>query len=116
EAAAEHYRVAIALQAVAESGVSRPRCQLLLALGDACVRAGDTPRARAAFLDAAALARRELDPAALAHAALGMGGVVVTPGVVDHQLVQLLQEALEGVPKSKPALRARLLARLAMEH
>ena len=36
-------------------------------------------------------------------------------GVVDETVVRLIEEALAAVGESDPALRARLLARLAME-
>jgi tetratricopeptide (TPR) repeat protein len=101
-----------ALEAVGES--SR-RGELLLALGDARLRAGDTAKAREAFAAAAAVAR-EASPAAelLARAALGFSGLGVTIIAVDRAAVALLEDALAALPETHP-LRARLLARLAIE-
>jgi DNA-binding SARP family transcriptional activator len=110
-----------ALEAVGES--SR-RGELLLALGDARLRAGEQERAREAFAAAAGVARAlgaeagggEPSPAAelLAHAALGFSGLGVTIIAVDRDAVALLQRALNVLPADHP-LRARLLARLAIE-
>lgn len=89
------------------------RCELLLGLGDAQARAGDTPAARETFLTAAALARELELPEQLGHAALGYGGRFVwEAGRGDPDLVPLLEEAVGGLPDESP-LRAKLLARLA---
>src|SRR6516225_9489078 len=90
------------------------RCDLLLALGEAHHRAGAHRRASAAFRQAAALARELPSPERLARAALGYGGPRGSFGVVDHELVSLLEEALWTLDEHD-AVRARLLARLAME-
>src|SRR6516225_10181282 len=90
------------------------RCDLLLALGEAHHRAGAHRRANAAFRQAAALARELTSPERLARAALGYGGPRGSFGVVDHELVSLLEEALWTLDEND-AVRARLLARLAME-
>jgi len=52
----------------------------------------------------------------LARAALGLAGTVVTPGVVDAQVVALLTEAIDALGGEDSALRVRLLGRLAMEY
>ncbi|HEY1275240.1 MAG TPA: AAA family ATPase [Thermoleophilaceae bacterium] len=93
------------------------RCELLLELGDSLYPAGDGERAREVFLEAASIARVTRDPARLARAAVGLGGpgIRMTPGVVDATLVDLLEEALAALRDSEPALRARVMARLAME-
>jgi tetratricopeptide (TPR) repeat protein len=90
------------------------RLQVLLALGDARMKAGDDDGARATFLDAADVARELNDPAALAEAALGYGGrfVWVRAGSDPH-LIPLLEEALATLPPDDSPLRVRLLARLA---
>jgi len=90
------------------------RCELLLAVGHAQVRAGHSAPARQTFLQAAELARRLERPDALAPAALGYGGRVVWARAgVDERLIPLLREALAGVDEHDAALRARLMARLA---
>jgi len=91
------------------------RVALLLAQGDACLRAGDAAAAREALHQAADLARANGFARELAQAALGYGRVVVLPGEVDEPVVTLLEQALEVVPPEATALRARLLARLARE-
>ncbi len=94
---------------------SDERVELLLRLGEARFHMGDTPASRAAFEAAAAMGRAERQPEVMARAALGIGLVMVTNGVVDDELVALLEEALTRLPPGTNALRARLLARLAME-
>jgi tetratricopeptide (TPR) repeat protein len=63
----------------------------------------------------AALARALGSGELLARAALGAGGVGVTILDVDRGLVALLEEGLDALAETAPALRARLLARLATE-
>jgi DNA-binding SARP family transcriptional activator len=89
------------------------RSQLLLRVGDALLRAGETQRGRAAYLEAAELARTAGDRELLARAALGRSGIGVVIRAVDREQVALLEEALEGTEDE--ALRAALLARLAVE-
>jgi tetratricopeptide (TPR) repeat protein len=90
------------------------RCELLLTLGEAQSRAGDSPTAKRAFLEAAGSARAMGRSYGLARAALGYGGRFVWEADRgDPHLVPLLEEGLRVVPAGEPALRARLLARLA---
>lgn len=90
------------------------RCELLLRLGDAKARAGDTAGARDAFLETAALAKKLDLPEHLGRAALGYGGRFVwEAGRGDPHLVPLLEEALAALPEADSSLRAKLLARLA---
>lgn len=91
------------------------RFELLLILGDARMKAGDRPRARATFKEAATIARRLGKPERLARVALGLGGANVEYAVVDNELIELFQEALALLPTEDSALRARLLARLTLE-
>ena len=83
EEAAEHYRRALV----------EPRLDILLALGAAELRAGD-PTARETFAAAAQLARERNERGALAEAALGIAGRHAEAGVVDHDSIALLEEAL----------------------
>jgi hypothetical protein len=90
------------------------RCELLLALGDAQARAGDTSASRGSFRQAADLAERLGLPEHLARAALGYGGRFiweVSRGDVDR--VPLLERALVALGVDYSTLRVRLLAGLA---
>jgi tetratricopeptide (TPR) repeat protein len=91
------------------------RAGLLLALGDAHMRAGDPDAAHEAFAKAANVSRGNGLPHEHARAALGYGLVVVRPGETDETLLALLQQALEQIADDELGLRARLLARLARE-
>lgn len=87
------------------------RAELLVELGRAQVHAGfaearDT--LRTAARSAAAVGRPDL----LARAALDFGAFALSPGVVDEELVSLLEEALAALDPSDSTLRVRLLARL----
>ncbi|HEY7076750.1 MAG TPA: AAA family ATPase [Solirubrobacteraceae bacterium] len=104
EEAVRHYDHALAVDR---------RGDLLAAVGEAHLRAGDVPASRECFSAAAAVAREAGDGALLARAALGRSGLSVTVLGHDAETVALLEEALAAV--SDDALRARLLGRLAIE-
>ena len=95
------------------------RCELLLALGDARWRAGEAEKARETFLKVLAIA----EPLALsdqhARAALGYGGGghggFSVADRADPKLVELLRTALGALPARDSLLKARVLARLALE-
>jgi DNA-binding SARP family transcriptional activator len=92
----------------------RTRCELLLSLGEAETRAGNTTNAKTAFLTAAAIARRLGLSRDLARAAAGYGGRIVWARAgEDTRLVPLLEEGLAVLGEEDVELRARLLARLA---
>jgi DNA-binding SARP family transcriptional activator len=92
----------------------KSRCELLLSLGEAQGRAGNTPAAKAAFIDAADIARRLGLSRELARAAVGYGGRTAWMRVAgDIRLVPLLEEGLDAVGAVDVELRVRLLARLA---
>lgn len=78
------------------------------------MRAGERADGRAAFAEAANAARTLGRPDLLGRAALGFGGLGVTILAVDEATVALLEEALAAGQVEAP-LRARLLARLAVE-
>ena len=109
--AASHYARALAVLTADDDR----RGPLLAALGEARNRTGARGAARAAFLDAAAWARARGDAGLVARAALGAGGIGVTIGPSDPELVALLEEGLAGLDDADAALRARLLGRLAIE-
>ena len=109
EEAVRLYEIALALE---DDQVAR--CELLLALGDAQARAGDTPSSKDTYRDAADLAERLGLPEHLARAALGYGGRLVWDVSRDDEtLVPLLERALAAIGKGDSALRVKLLARLA---
>jgi tetratricopeptide (TPR) repeat protein len=108
----------------AAGSVDALRCELLLQLGAAQVRAGRYAEARAMHLQAAEIARRLGAPDKLARAALGFGEPHVEGGHVNRQLVALLREALDASPRDGTSdgagtgvgpLPARLRARLSVE-
>jgi len=110
DAAAERYGRALELAESAEE-----RGEIGLALAETQLRAGEVAEAHArldAVLDVArAGGRAEL----LARVALARGGVGITVFDPDESLVALLEEALAALGDGSTALRARLLARLAIE-
>jgi tetratricopeptide (TPR) repeat protein len=113
EEAARLYSLAFRVLRTAEPSDERTRCEVMLALGDARLRAGDEEDAKATFLAASEIARRLGDAEVLAQAALGYGGLVVWLAARgDRHLIPLLEEALDNLPDSDSPLRARLMARL----
>ena len=105
----------IALEALGANELTR-KAALLLRLGDAHTKAGDFATARATFDEASRMARALGSPRLLAQAALGFGAAgQMAGGVVDDTVVALLEEALAAVRQDDLRLRARLLARLAIE-
>ncbi len=102
-----------ALQALELAGAEDDTGAVLLARGDALLRAGEPAEARAAFTAARALALRSADNALLGEAALGFAGLGIAIVDVDTEATARLEEALERVEDR--ALRSRLQARLAVE-
>ena len=93
------------------------RCNLILSLGEVRLRAGLPDESRASFTEAAGIARRQRSAEQLARAALGMGGgqtFVIPAFVVDSELIETLEEALEALGTEDGALRARVLGRMAV--
>lgn len=117
EEAAAHLERALQAYALQEHADVARRCDLLLMLGIAQSRSGDSGAARTSFLRAADLARRLGSPERLTRAALGygagMGGFEF--GRVDEGLVSLLGEAREALGDEDSSLNARVLGRLATE-
>ena len=115
EEAARLYEVALDALDQAPADPER-RCSLLLACGQAQTRAGDTSEAHGTFREAADTARALGSAQLLGQAALGYGAAgQMAGGIVDEELVALLEEALEAVGDGDPALRSRLVGRLAIE-
>jgi DNA-binding SARP family transcriptional activator len=115
EEAAQHYRAALRAREVAGAHDDRVQADLLLALGASEDRAGMEDEARATFAAAAGTARALGDGALLGRAALGFAGQWSILGRVDAARVALLEEALRALGAEDSPLRARLLARLALE-
>ncbi len=114
EEAARLYALALRGLDIESGEVADKRCVLLVALGDARARAGDEPAAREAFLQAAAIASGASLSVLHAQAALGYGGRHVWSRAYDDiHLIPLLESALQALPAETPALRVRLMARLA---
>ncbi len=102
--------------ALAFAGPGSDRGELLCALGEAALAAGDPDRARAAYAEAAELARRTSRAELLAAAALGVaggqGGFEID--LRDPDRVAVLTEALEAQPEGDSRARAALLGRLSL--
>ncbi len=113
EQAVAHFERALAALELAP-GDDRRRAIVLIHLGGALWRAAEGERARATYLEAAALARAVGDAELLARSALGIG-VWDQDDQVDEVLVRLLEEARAALPPADSALRARVMGRLARE-
>lgn len=113
EAALQYQRALDALRLTQQDEIQH--LNLLLHLGIAQARAGVYDQAKASFLRAAEIARQLDAHEQLALAALGYGEPQVEGGLVDQQLLALLQEALDRLSHTDSALRSRLLARLSLE-
>jgi len=114
EEAARLYELALQALDSSQSVDLHARYELLLARGQALARGGSTREAKEAFVSAADLARTSRSFADFARAVLGYGGLFpwLRAGS-DARLVPLLEEALDRLGDREPALRVRLLARLA---
>lgn len=114
EAIAHFSQALIALDtADAPSDRDRDRCIVALELADALERTHDISSARARYLEAARLAQRLDDADLLARAACGFGRWG-RYGVVDQTAIDLLERSVEALPAGRPAMRALVLARLAV--
>ena len=121
--AADGFEAAAALLARAadvhaEVAPATPAAALVVEWAEAVLACGKLAEARPLFRRAAQLAEAEDDPALLARAALGLGGVWLR----EHRLTDdtarvdaLQRRALAALPAEAVALRARLVTRLAAE-
>lgn len=97
----------------APAGSGRRRLALLLELGGARLRSGDRVEAWPAFREAAALAVELGDREALIRAAIDASRrFIQPPGLVEPELIALLEVALEQTSGERTVTRVRLLARL----
>jgi eukaryotic-like serine/threonine-protein kinase len=112
EEAAGHFQRALLANATGDE----LHQELVLAMAEALLAAGDLAAARQTYEEAADLARRRGRPHDLARAALGfssgLGGFEVR--MFDSRQIQLLEQALAALPETDSGLRAFLLARLAV--
>jgi tetratricopeptide (TPR) repeat protein len=114
EEAVRLYEMSLHALELEEDREEATRCDILVALGEARMRAGDADVAKETLREAADLARELHRPEAFARAAVGFGGRIVwVRASGDTLLVQLLEEALEMLPNRDGELRCRVLARLA---
>ena len=123
EEAARLYERAIGV--AASLPADQPRAwQLAQGLGEACMRAGDVDGALRALRAASEHARRLDDPERLAQTALASTLGTFSPGLLDPELVAVLEEALARLDALTPAdagrratvdgLRCRLRVQLAL--
>jgi DNA-binding SARP family transcriptional activator len=113
EQAADHYARALELLVRFEPEAFQRRCDLLLHLGEAQIRSGERPRAWTTFREAATLAAKLGDGDSLTRAAIGASRrYVQPPGVVDEELISLLEQALEMTAGEQSVQRVRLLTSL----
>jgi DNA-binding SARP family transcriptional activator len=113
ELAVSHYQQALERTGDIRANAGR-RAELLVGLGDALAHAGRATEAREVYDQARGIAKRLADPQLLARATLGIAGIGVTILDLDEALAALLMEALQALPHDDLALRAELLARLAI--
>ena len=114
EEAARLFRMALDALELTHPLDEQMRCELLLGLGEAEVRAGELATYKRAFLDAAGIARRLGLSHELARAAAGYGGRFMWARAAgDENLLPMLEEGLAALSEEDVELRARLLARLA---
>jgi len=110
EEAAQHLSRALEVVQGLDPGADSLRLELLLDLGESLVRAGEQARAWASFRRAADLARALGDHSSLARAAIGAARrYVQQPGLVESELIALLEEALEATRDEVSLERVRVL-------
>jgi DNA-binding SARP family transcriptional activator len=113
EEAARLYETALEALELSSPADEKERCELLLSLGEAEIRAGNSPEAKETFLRAATIAERRGLKRELALAAVGYGGrSMYARAGGDDRLVPLLEAGLEAVGDEDLELRARLVGRL----
>jgi tetratricopeptide (TPR) repeat protein len=102
--------------ALALTGPGGDRGDLLCALGEADLAIGNPEAARAAFAEAAELARRTGQAELLAAAVLGMAGgrAGFEVDLRDPERVAMLSQALSAQPDGDSQAKAALLARLSL--
>ena len=117
EEAAISYERALASLDPDSVGDCEQRAELLLELGRVIWMAGERAHAREELAEAISLARETNRADLLADAAITSGGIRAwaEAGLVDDNLVRLLEEALDTLPSGDSRFRAMLSGRLAAE-
>jgi class 3 adenylate cyclase len=116
EEATNHYELALQALELKEQPAATQHCELLLALGEAQIKAGEPQKAMETCDRAAGIARDMGSPETLARAALDFGRASGATGAIAERsqpAVDLIEEALSVLPEGDSALRAMLLGRLA---
>ena len=116
EDASRHYQTAIALLEPNDPASLPRRCDLLLALGEAELRAGERDASRApshGSLSSPDHCRPQTFSPELRWQ-LSPGLFAIEAGVIDSLLISLLEEALAALGTTDSSLRASVLARLAI--
>ncbi len=111
EEAAVHYSRALQVLELADPLDEKRQCDVLVELGTAQMRAGDSDAAEPTFLRAAEAAKAIADPESFARAVIGYGEIWWGVANVNDTLVNLLSEALELLSDEDSTLRSKLLAR-----
>ncbi len=114
--AVKHYGRALEALDLLEMPDDAQRCELLIALGTAQLDAQHSdPRGRESLLRAAEIARTLGRPDQLARAALELAGTAHHAGPGDPIVIELLEEALARLEGGDEALKARVMADLAIQ-
>jgi DNA-binding NarL/FixJ family response regulator len=112
EEAARYYRLALqALEPKASSEATR-RCALLIALGEAQTKAGESLQAAEILLQAAESAKALGVAHDFARAAVGFEEATWRPGMPGDAAVRLLRDALAGLSEEDSLLRGQVLSSL----
>ncbi len=91
------------------------RCELLIGLAEVQDRAGNIATARETFKTVADLAVQVNAPEMLGRAALGIGTMAPDFHAVDTESVTLMRRALDALGENDSAIKAELLAQLAVK-
>ena len=114
EQAVELFEEAIALAPVVDPSPLE-RSDLLRGLGECYLRLGRTREAKERLLQAAEQARVAGSPQQLVAAVSAYGYMAVEGGVVDQDHIDLIEEALDALPRGAGVERAVLLSRWGTE-
>jgi hypothetical protein len=113
EEAAAHFQQALEALGRAADVPPASRCEFLLGLAEALLNSGATQRAEPHLREALRLARESGAARQLAAAAL-LSAAHLDFNAPDESAASLLREASDALGTDAPALRARILARLAI--
>jgi tetratricopeptide (TPR) repeat protein len=114
EEAVGHFERALQALDLADADEPSTRCDALLQLGDAQLRAANTAGSRAAYRKALDVARALEDAERFALAALGVAGPWEV-GISNPEVVTLLEDASARLGDIASPVHARVLTRISME-